>query len=150
MPGMHRRPGGTRARGSAGQHLSLPPSFLGPLGTSWSPETCHTSQPTHPQSQGVLRRQCRWSHSHLKSSLSHVRLCDSMDCLYSPWNSPGQNTTVGSRSLLQGIFLTQGSNPGLPHCRRNLYQLSHQGRPVLLWCPSHLPWVLSSAWRSPP
>ena len=44
--------------------------------------------------------------------------------LYSPWNSPGQNTGVGSCSLLQGIFPTQGSNPGLPHCRRILYQLS--------------------------
>ena len=47
--------------------------------------------------------------------------------LYSPWNSPGQNTGVGSHSLLQGIFSTQGSNPGLPHCRQILYQLSHQG-----------------------
>ena len=37
--------------------------------------------------------------------------------LYSPWNSSGQNTGVGSLSLLQGIFPTQGSNPGLPHCR---------------------------------
>ena len=36
---------------------------------------------------------------------------------YSPWNSPGQNTGVGSLSLLQGIFPTQGLNPGLPHCR---------------------------------
>ena len=36
--------------------------------------------------------------------------------LYSPWNSLGQNTGVGSLSLLQGIFPTQGSNPGLPHC----------------------------------
>ena len=35
--------------------------------------------------------------------------------LYSPWNSPGQNNGVGSLSLLQGIFPTQGSNPGLPH-----------------------------------
>jgi len=34
---------------------------------------------------------------------------------------------VGSHSLLQGIFPTQGSNPGIPHCRRILYQLSHQG-----------------------
>ena len=50
--------------------------------------------------------------------------------LYSPWNSPGQNTGVGSLSLLQGIFSTQGSNPGLPHCRWILYQLSHQGSPV--------------------
>ena len=46
--------------------------------------------------------------------------------LYSPWNSPGQNTGVGSLSLLQGIFLTQGSNPSLPHCRQILYQLSHK------------------------
>ena len=46
--------------------------------------------------------------------------------LYSPWNSPGHNTGVGSLSLLQGIFPTQGSNPGLPHCRQILYRLSHQ------------------------
>ena len=42
----------------------------------------------------------------------------------------GQNTGVGSRSLLQGIFPTQGSNLGLPHCRRILYQLSHKGSPL--------------------
>ena len=47
---------------------------------------------------------------------------------YSPQNSLGQNTGVGSLSLLQGIFLTQGSNPGLPHCRQILYQLSYHGR----------------------
>ena len=52
--------------------------------------------------------------------------------LYSPWSSPHQNTGVGSRSLLQGIFPIQGSNPGLPHCRQILYQLSHQGRPRIL------------------
>ena len=46
---------------------------------------------------------------------------------YSPWNSPGQNTGVDSLSLLQGIFPTQGLNPGLPHCRWILYQLSHKG-----------------------
>ena len=46
--------------------------------------------------------------------------------VYSPWNSPGQNTGVGSRSLLQGIFPMQGSNPGLSHCRWTLYCLSHQ------------------------
>ena len=47
--------------------------------------------------------------------------------LYSPWNSPGQNTGVGSLSLLQGIFPTQGSNPGLAHCWWILYQLNYQG-----------------------
>ena len=52
--------------------------------------------------------------------------------LFSPWNSPGQNTGVGSLSLLQGIFPTQGSNPGLPHCRWILYQLSHQESPRIL------------------
>ena len=45
--------------------------------------------------------------------------------VYSPWDSPGQNTGVGSLSLLQGISPTQGSNPGLSHCRQILYQLSH-------------------------
>ena len=48
--------------------------------------------------------------------------------LYSSWNSPGKNTGMGSLSLLQGIFPTQGLNPGLPHCRWLVYQLSHQGR----------------------
>ena len=52
--------------------------------------------------------------------------------LYSPWNSPGQNTGVGSCSLLQGIFPFQGSNPSLPHWRWILYQLSHQGSPRIL------------------
>ena len=48
-----------------------------------------------------------------------------------PWNSPGQDAGVGSLSLLQGISPTQGLNPGLPHCRWILYQLSHQG--TALW-----------------
>ena len=52
--------------------------------------------------------------------------------LYSPWNSPGQNTGVGSHSLFQEIFPTQGSNPGLPHFRQILYLLSHQGSSRIL------------------
>ena len=55
--------------------------------------------------------------------------CDPMDYIYSPWNSLGHNTGGGSLSLLQGIFPTQGLNPGLPHCRWILYQLSHKGSP---------------------
>ena len=47
--------------------------------------------------------------------------------LYSPWNSPGQSTEMGSLSLLQQIFLTQQSNWSLLHCRWILYQLSYQG-----------------------
>ena len=52
--------------------------------------------------------------------------------LYSPWNSLVQNTGVGSLSLLQGIFPTQGSNPDLSHCRWILCQLSHKGSPRIL------------------
>ena len=50
--------------------------------------------------------------------------------LYSLWNSPGQNTGVGSPSLPQGILPMPGSNPGLPNCGRIRYQLSHQGGPT--------------------
>ena len=55
-------------------------------------------------------------------------LCNPMD---SQWNSPGQNTGVGSLSLLQGIFPTQESNPGLLHRRWILYQLSYKGSPKI-------------------
>ena len=51
--------------------------------------------------------------------------------LYSPWTSPGQNTEVGGLSLLQGLFPTQESNPGLPHCSWILYQLSQKGSPYM-------------------
>ena len=47
--------------------------------------------------------------------------------LYCPWNSPGQNTGVSSFLFLQGIFPSQGLNPGLLHCRQILYQMSHKG-----------------------
>ena len=43
--------------------------------------------------------------------------------------SPGKSTGVDCHALLQGIFPTQGSNPGLPHCRYILYHLRHQGSP---------------------
>ena len=74
-----------------------------------------------------------------KDSLSSVvaqscpTLCNSMDCclpgssVYG--DSPGKNTGMDCHSLLQGIFPTQGLNPGLLHCRWNLYHLSHQGSP---------------------
>ena len=67
-------------------------------------------------------------------SKSHSVVSDSLwpYGLYSPWNSPGQNTGVGSLSLLQRIFPTQVSNPGLPHCSRILYQLSHKESPRIL------------------
>ena len=67
----------------------------------------------------------RESHSVVPDSLRPHRL-------YRPWNSPGQNMGVGGLSLLQGIFLTQRSIPGLPHYRWILYQLSHKGSPRIL------------------
>ena len=60
--------------------------------------------------------------------------------LYSPWNSPNQNTTVGSLSLLQGIFQL-----GLPHCRQILYQLSHKGSPRILELVAY-PFSSGSSW----
>ena len=69
----------------------------------------------------------------LKMEVSQLcpTLCDPMD--YTVHGILlGQNTGVGSLSLLQGIFLTQGANPGLLHCRWILYQLSHKGSPRIL------------------
>ena len=56
---------------------------------------------------------------------------------FCPWNSPGKNNGVAWHTLLQGIFLTKGSNPGLPHCRQILYHLRPQGNPLhcTLVCP---------------
>ena len=65
--------------------------------------------------------------------------------LYSSWNSPGRNTGVGSLCLLQGIFPTQESHPGLPHCRRILYQLSHKGSPRILEWVAY-PFSRGSSW----
>ena len=47
--------------------------------------------------------------------------------LLCPWDSPGKNTWMSCHSLLQGIFLTQVSNPGLLCCRQTLYRLSYEG-----------------------
>ena len=66
----------------------------------------------------------KWSE--VKVAQSCWILCHLIDW-YSPWNSPGQNTVLDSLFLLQGIFPTQGSNPGLSHCKQILYQLSHKG-----------------------
>ena len=63
-------------------------------------------------------------------SLSHVRLsATSWTAAHQapPWDFPGQSTGAGCHFLLQGIFPSQGSNPGLPHYRQTLYCLSHQG-----------------------
>ena len=107
----------------AGRFLSS-----GPLGKSWvvtslSPEVLQLHAPLlDPLLEGESE-----SHSVVSNSLRPHGL-------YSPWSSPGQNTGVGILSLLQGIFPTQGSNPGLPHCRRIFYQLNHkESQRILEW-----------------
>ena len=93
---------------------------------------------------GKLGKLCEWK------SLSRVWLfltpwtIQTME-FSRPWNSPGQNTGVGSLSLLQGIFPTQGSNPGFPHCRRMLYQLSHKVSPRILEWVAY-PFCRGSSW----
>ena len=64
----------------------------------------------HVNSKYFFEKSESVSLSLLPHGLKHARL-------FCPWNSPGKNTGMGSHSLLQGIFLTQGSNPGLLHCR---------------------------------
>ena len=91
---------------------------------------------------------CAMRHVDL-SSLCAILSCSIVDSLQlldcSPpgsihGDSPGKNTGVGCHALLQGIFPTQGSNPGLPHCRHVVYHLSHQGSPrILEWVGSHVP-----------
>ena len=73
-------------------------------------------------------------------SLSRVRLLQPRlepARLLCPWHSPGKNSSVGSHAFLQGIFLTQGSKPGLLHCRQVRHHLSHwgaHGRPQTAVC----------------
>ena len=57
--------------------------------------------------------------------------------LFCPWGSPDKNTRMGCHTLLQGIFPTQGLNPGLPYCRQILYHLSHQGSSRILECVAY-------------
>ena len=100
-------------------------------------------------SKALVRALCLVICSSLKVKVKTTLSCLTLrpHGLYSPWNSPGQDTGVGSLSLLQGIFPTQESNPGLPHCRQILYQLSHR------WSPRILEWVAcpfskGSSWPS--
>ena len=111
-------------------------------GTFWSPDSEEVRKPSLITSyRSVINYFIIWSKNHFLKHMTTVYMwytkwkwkslihVDSLwlHRLYSPWNYPGQNTGVGNLSLLQGIFLTQGLNPGLPDCRQNLYQLSHQG-----------------------
>ena len=95
------------------------------------PRQCVKKQRHHLADKGPCCQSCGYSSNcvWMLESESHSVVSNSLQPhgLYSPWNFPGQNTGVGSLSLLQGIFPTQGSNPGLLHYRQILYQLSHKG-----------------------
>ena len=86
---------------------------------------------------------CVLSHSVMSNSLRLHGLQPTR--LLCPWNSPGKNTGVDCHALLQGIFPTRGSNPGLPHCKWILYCLSHQGSPRILEWRAY-PFSRRSSW----
>ena len=98
------------------------------------PQICHTKE-----GSDNFQRAGKWKWK----SLIRVRLFATPWTIHSLWNSPGQNTGVGSLSLLHRIFPTQGSNPGLPYCRWILYQLSHQGS------PGNQPWICIGRTEAP-
>ena len=83
---------------------------------------------------GLISLQSKGLSSECESE-SHSIMSDSLwpHRLYTPWNCPGQNTGVGSLSLFQGIFTTQGSDPGLSHCGHQFF-----GAQPFLWSSSHI------------
>ena len=88
-------------------------------GLEVAPESEFTQRPSETSPNGGM------TVLYAQSLLSRPALCNPMDC--SPlgfsalWDSPGKNTGVDCHALLQGIFLTQGSNPCLLHCKQTLY-----------------------------
>ena len=80
-------------------------------------DECYGAQRSMEESESV-------SHSVVSDSVTLWTVAARLLC---PWDFPGKNTGVSCHSLLQGIFPTQGSNVGLPHCKQILYHLSHQG-----------------------
>ena len=80
---------------------------------------------------------------------SCLTLCNPMDCSLPGssvhGDSPDKKTEVSCHALLQGIFPTQGSNLGFPHCRRIVYHLSHQGSPWILEWVAY-PFFRGSSW----
>ena len=120
-------------------HMASPPTVLKKSGSLGKRENAKESsvfslkQRQHP----VWWKHCCAYQVRQKVKVKVAQSCLTLRGLYSLWNSPGQNTGVGSCSLLQRIFPTQGSNPGLPHFRWILCQLSHQGSPrILQWVTS--------------
>ena len=95
------------------------------------PVTIQPGLPSHPT---VPTLSMPYTYQDVRAQLG-LTLCDHMNCSLPgsscPWDSPGKNTGMGCHFLLQGIFQTQESNPGLLHCRQMIYQLSYEGSPNL-------------------
>ena len=118
--------------------LPFPPSRLNPCLLHWQVNSlllCHQGSPY----RSLLVYFIQTYDYILYESESHSVMSDSLwpHGLYSLCNSPGQIIGVGSFSLLQGIFPTQGLNPSLSHCRWILYHLSHKGSWRILECVAY-------------
>ena len=81
---------------------------------------------SYPLTSDSLQIKRKRSHSVVSDSLQPHGL--QRTTLLHSWDFPGKSTQVGCHFLLQRIFWTQGSNPGLPRCRQTLYHLSHPGK----------------------
>ena len=106
----------------------LVPLWL-PVGKGWEEEAVWDWHVTLLYFKWIINRDI-----YVLSHFSCVQLCVALwtAACQAPllWDSPDKNTGVGHHTLLQGIFPTQGSNPGLLHCRQSLYCLCHQGRKI--------------------
>ena len=95
----------------------LPHSGTKPMSPALQTDSSPSETPRKPKMKVLVAQSC-------------PTLCDPVDCSLldssAPWNSPGKNTGVGSHYLLQGVFLTQGWNLSLLHCKWTLNCLSHQ------------------------
>ena len=87
------------------------------------------------QASTAILWSCQTAHQNIPGAVRclvaqlYLNLCGFMECSLPGssvhGDSPGKNTGVGCHALFQGMLPTQGLNPGLPHCRQTLYQLSH-------------------------
>ena len=120
----HSRPGHTLSSGPS-QSQPQARSATRPI----QPSSSLFTASANPSAPG---QRCYPSESESEVAQSYPTLCDPMDS--SLHQAPpsmgfqGKSTGVGCHFLLQGIFPTQGSNPGLSHCRQTIYRLNHQAR----------------------
>ena len=133
---MVRNPSGSSVHGILQARILEWVAMTSSKGSSWPKDWTRISYISCIGRQVLYHQHCLGSpYCQLESeSESHSVVSDSLrpHGLYSPGKFPGQNTRVGRLSLLQGIFPPQGSNPGLPHSRQTLYQLTHKGSPRIL------------------